>query len=431
MHIVVVGLNHKVAPVEVREELSFPRASLAEALTRLRTADGSCAHVAEGVILSTCNRLEVYTVASSKVEGEDAVCSFLESCHGKSREAFRLYLYTYVDEEAVRHLFSVAAGLDSMVLGESEILGQVTEALEKGIESGAAGGILTALFRKAIETGKRARTETGISRGVTSVSHVAVGLAQNIFGDLSACQVVLVGAGEMVELAARAMVTCGVENLSILNRTRERAEQLAAEFGARALGWDQLDNALWWADIVLTSTGAPHTIFHPDNLRPALEMRRGRPLFFIDIAVPRNVDPQVRKLENVYLYDIDDLESVVETSMQQRWREIPKVNGIVANQLDEFIAWLRSLDVVPTIVALRQKAENIRQAELESTLRCLNGLSKREQSIVQAMTKRMINKLLHEPTIRLKERTNGRDGYMYAAVVRDLFDLDGRGRQSG
>jgi glutamyl-tRNA reductase len=256
---------------------------------------------------------------------------------------------------------------------------------------------------------------------------VAVELAQNIFGDFSTCQVVLVGAGEMAELAARAMVTYGVGSLSILNRTRERAEQLAAEFDARALGWDQLHNALWWADIILASAGAPHAIFRPDNLRPALRMRRGRPLFFIDIAVPRNVDPQVQRLENVYLYDIDDLEAVVETSMDERQREVPKVEAIVADQQEAFMAWLRSLDVVPTIVALREKAESIRQEELESALHSLAGLSERERKVVQVMTKRVINRFLHHPTVRLKERANARDGYAYAEVIRDVFDLDAGG----
>ncbi len=427
MHIVVVGLNHKVAPVEVRERLAFTKTALEEALARLRPSDGSCPYAPEGVILSTCNRLEVYVLAPSLADGQRAVCRFLEDCHGEPQETFRPYLYTYADEDAVAHLFSVAAGLDSMVLGESQILGQVTEAMERALAYGAAGKVLAALFRHAVETGKRARTETAIGRGATSVSHVAVELAQKIFGDLSACHVLLVGAGEMAELAARALVAYGAGSLSILNRTRERAERLAAEFGARALGWERLEEALWWADIIIASTGAPHAIFRPENVGRALFMRRNRPLFFIDIAVPRNVDPEVARLEGVYLYDIDDLRAVVEASLAERRREVPKVEAIVAEQQREFMAWFRSLDVVPLIVQLREQAERVGQAELERALRRLEGLSDRERKVVEMMAHRIVNKILHRPIVRLKERAAEREGYQYAEVIRDLFGLDGKG----
>ena len=424
MHIVVVGLNHKVAPVEVREQLAFPSTFIQDALARFRPSDGSCPYAPEGVILSTCNRLEIYTLAPSLEEGQQAVYRFLEDCHGQSRETFLPYLYTYVDEEAASHLFTVTAGLDSMVLGEDQILGQVAEAMEQAMSCGTAGKMLTALFRHAVETGKHARTKTAISQGATSVSHVAVELAQNIFGDLSACHVLLVGAGEMAELAARTMVVYGAGNLSILNRTRERAEQLAAQFEARALGWEELDEALEWADIIVASTGAPHAIFRPENVRRAIPARRSRPLFFIDIAVPRNVDPEVERLNDVYLYDIDDLEAVIEASIAERRREVPKVEVIVTEKQGEFMTWWRALDVVPTIAGLQKQAEGVRQAELERTLRRLNNVSDREKEIIQAMTKRIVNKLLHQPIVRLKKHASSYDGYQYAEVARDLFGLD-------
>ena len=424
MHIVVVGLNHKVAPVEMREQLAFTRTSVEKALARFRPPDGSCPYAPEGVILSTCNRLEVYTLTPSEQEGQRAVCGFLEDCHGHSQATFLPFLYTYVDEEAVSHLFSVAAGLDSMVLGESQILGQVTEAMEQAMSCGAAGKMLTALFRGAIETGKHARTKTAISQGATSVSYVAVELSQKIFGDLSACHVLLVGAGEMAELAARTLVAYGAGNLSILNRTPERAEQLAAQFDARALGWDRLAEALEWADIIIASTGAPHAVFHPENVGRAVPMRRNRPLFFIDIAVPRNVDPAVERLNDVYLYDIDDLEAVIGASLAERRREVPKVEAIVDVKQRGFMAWWRALDVVPTIVGLQKQAERVRQAELERALRRLSGLSDREREIVQAMTERIVKKVLHRPIVRLKERASSYDGYEYAEMARDLFGLD-------
>jgi glutamyl-tRNA reductase len=425
--IVVVGLNHKVAPVEVRETLAFNKRSLEEALARYRSGNGAHPYGAEGVILSTCNRLEVYTVASCRDEGYEAVCRLLEDCHGEPREAFEPYLYTYADAEAVEHLFSVAAGLDSMVLGEHEVLGQVTDAMETGLSLGAAGKVLAALFRHAIEAGKRARTETNISQGVTSIGHVAVDLAEDVFGDLSACRVLVIGAGEMAELTVEALVGAGAEDLSILNRTRARAERLATQFDARALGWERMDQALSWADIVITSTAAPHAIVHPENVRQAMVARRDRPLFLIDIAVPRDAEPEVGDLDDVYLYDIDDLQAVVEESKTRRRQEVPRVETIIGQVQEEFLSWHRSLDVVPTIVDLRREIHDLRQAEVERALRRVNGLSEREREIIQAMTKRLVNKILHHPTVCLKEHANCDDGYHYAEVARDLFGLSGNG----
>ena len=428
--IVLVGLNHKVAPVNLREKLAFGDSALRQALRMFGPGNGSdSSYGREGVILSTCNRLEVYTLASCCRTGEDAVCHLLENCHSESSASFRPHLYVRSDDAAASHLFSVAAGLDSMVLGEHQILGQVTEAMETALAEGAAGKVLSPLFRHAIEAGKRARTETAISQGTTSISYVAVELARKIFGDISPCQVLLIGAGEMAELAAQALNENGAGSLSILNRTRERASQLADRFEARAFGWDQLSEALVWADIVITSTAAPHAIIRPSQLRCAGRRRRHRPLFLIDIAVPRDVDPQVAQMEGVYLYDIDDLEDVVENSLADRCREVPKVKQIVSETEQEFMAWYRSLHVVPTIADLRQRAHAMQEDEVERALRRLPDLSDSDREIVRALAKRIVNKLLHRPTICLKEHADCDDGYYYAEVARDLFGIDGNKEQ--
>ncbi|MGD2218567.1 MAG: glutamyl-tRNA reductase [Gemmatimonadales bacterium] len=426
-HIVLVGLNHKVAPVEVREKLAFETTGLEQALKLFGADDGACtAHGSEAVILSTCNRLEVYTLASCADEGLDAVCRLLEDCHKKRSEAFRPYLYTYSDEEAARHLFRVAAGLDSMVVGEHQILGQVKDALQIAMAQDAAGKVMCALFRHATKAGKRARTETAISEGTTSISHVAVELARKIFGDLSACRVLLIGAGEMAELAAETLVKSGAESLSVVNRTVERARRLADHFEAAALSWDRLDDALAWADIVISSTAAPHAVIRADEVRQARAARRHRPLFLIDIAVPRDVDPDVEEVEGVYLYDIDDLEAVVENSLVERRREVPKAEAIVTEVQEQFMAWYRSLDVVPTVVSLRRQAHRMREAEVRRALRRLGGLTEGDREIIQAMAKRIVNKLLHHPTVCLKQHAGRSDGYRYVEVTRELFALDGK-----
>lgn len=426
--IVLVGLNHRAAPVELRERLSFGEDLLDDALARFDSDGGRCSEYGdEGVILSTCNRLEIYTVASSPDAGHDAVCSLLEDFHGESRAQFEPYLYTYADRQAAGHLFSVAAGLDSMVLGEPQILGQVTGAMESALAQGAAGKLLAALFRHAIEAGKRARTETAIGEGTTSISHAAVELAGEIFRDLPSCRVLLVGAGEMAELAAQALVKTGVRDLSIMNRTRERAEGLAAQFGAKALDWKERELALGWADIVIVSTGAPHAIFRRRNVRQGMIRRDGRPLSFVDISVPRNVEPAVEELEGVFRYDIDDLEGVVECSLAERRREVPKVEAIVAEAEETFMSWYRSLDVVPTIMDLRRNAHAVRRAEIERALRRLPELADHDREIIEAAAERIVNKLLHHPTIFLKQHAGGPDGRRYAQIARDLLGLDGGG----
>ncbi len=427
MSIILLGVNHKTAPVEIRERLAISSKAVKAALSHFHFPNPNFSTATEIVILSTCNRLEVYATNSDPDLTKKAIFSFLEDHCQISQALFGPYIYNYTDDDAIKHLFSVASGLDSMILGEDQILGQVTEAMEICLDCGTTGKVLSTLFRCAIETGKRVRNETSISQGATSVSHVAVELAQRIFGALKDCNVLLVGANEMAQLAARTLSAYGAKSMSIINRTRSFAQHLADEFNARCLDWDQLEHTLNWADIVITATGAPYALFHTDNVRPVMVSRRNRPLFFIDIAVPRNVDPQIDQLEGVFRYDIDDLQSVVQTSLADRQREVPKAEKIVLEQYEKFMTWHRSLDVVPTIVELRENVDCIRQAELDKALKQFDDLSDQDRKIIEIMSERIVNKILHTPTIQLKYQAEKSEGARYIEIVRNLFGLNGTG----
>jgi glutamyl-tRNA reductase len=311
-----------------------------------------------------------------------------------------------------------------MVLGESQIQGQVAQAHDLAISHGSAGPVIHSLFRTAVHAGKRARTETAINEHATSISHAAVELASQVFQDLSQKRALLVGAGEMAELAAKNLMDNGVGGILVVNRSPGRAASLAQRFGGDALDWHRLTQAVWQADIVISSTAAPHAVLTRETVATAMYMRRNRPLFIIDIAVPRDVEPTVGELSNVFLYDVDDLQQVVDANLEQRRREIPRVQTIIQAEVSQFMAWFRALDVVPTIVDLRQHAERIREAEMDRALRRLDHLSERERNVIQALSHRLVNKMLHYPTTRLKARANGGEAYQYAEVVRDLFGLD-------
>ncbi len=435
MHIVAVGLNHRMAPVEIRERLAFTDLSLEKALLefvpngngRQQIPDAHHPSVAEGTILSTCNRMEIYALAKDVKSGCEAIQRFISDFHQLPQQEFNDYLYAHSDGEAAAHLFAVASGIDSMIVGEPQILGQVRDAFEEAAAQGAAGRVLSALFRQAISVGKRARTETAISQKAVSVSYAAVELAKKIFGDLGSRQVLLIGAGEMSELTAKNLVDNGAEGIIVANRTYQRAAGLAERFGGRAIGLDRIDRALWTADIVVSSTGAPDFIVGPEMVREAMWMRRNRPLFIIDIAVPRDIDPAVQRLDNVYLYDIDDLQSVVEANIRERQKEVVQVEAIIQEELAKFMAWFRSLDVVPTITHLRQQTEEIRRAELAKAMRRLGGLSEREKNIVTAMSIGIVNKILHQPIVCLKRHANGQNGYLLTEAMCELFGLDTEG----
>ena len=430
MHIVVVGLSHKGTPVEIREKLAFTNHCLEDALRKLvpNNDDEGGGYAVEGVILSTCNRTEICALAKEADSGYEAIRRFMADFHQLSQREFADYLYAYDDKEAVIHLFAVASGIDSMIVGEPQILGQVRDAFEKAAAQKAAGGVLSALFRQAIHVGKLARTETGICQSAASVSYAAVELAKKIFGDLGSRQVLLIGAGEMSELTAKNLVDNGVGGIIVANRTYERAVGLAERFDGRAVDFARIGHALWTADIVITSTGAPHFIVKPEMVREAMRMRRNRPLFLIDIAVPRDIDPEVQRIENTYLYDIDDLQAVVEANIRERQKEVGKVEAIIHEELAKFMAWFRSLEVVPTITDLRKHAEEIRRAELAKAMRRLGDFSEREENIINALTIGIVNKILHQPIVRLKEHGNGHNGYLYTEAIRELFGLsEGQG----
>lgn len=428
MNILLVGLSHKTAPIEIREKLAFTPATLRSALTHF-DATHAQAHLAEaheGVILSTCNRLEIYAGVRQVETAAQAIVSFLSQASGLAEALISNYLYFCQNEEAVRHLLQVAAGLDSLVLGEPQILGQITQAYEAALAQGAAGTVLSALFRAAIHTGKRVRTETAIGLNPASVSSVAANLAGQLWGDLSSKRVLLIGAGEMGAMAVGALLKRGVSNIVVTNRTYEHAAQLAQSWGGRAVSFQQLPAALGEADIVLTSTGAPHSILNRTLLAPVIATRSERPLLILDIAVPRDVEPDVTEIPNVCLYDIDDLQGQAEHNLRERQAEVPLAQVIVEAELAQFLNWFSSLDAVSTIAALRRQAEQWREVELDRLFKRLQ-LDERERELVATMSHRLINKILHEPTLCLKKETANGNGAAYISAMRQLFALDASG----
>ncbi len=419
-HIVLIGLNHRTAPVEVREKLSFAGKDLEPVNIFLEIPP-----VREAMFLSTCNRVELLFVSREP----EAAIEMCKEAWGRANDIpvslFEEHLYYLRNEEAVRHLFRVAAGLDSMVLGEPQILGQLKEAYRRASERRATGVILNRLLHKTFSVAKRIRTETGIGSHAVSVSYAAVELAKKIFGELSGKQAMLIGAGEMAELAAQHLLSQGVEKLIVANRTLSRAMELAKQFRGEAISLEEIEDYLLEVDIVISSTGAPHYILTAEQIKKLMRPRKLRPIFLIDIAVPRDIDPAANEIENVFLYDIDDLKAVVEENLSFRKKEALRAERIIEEEVLKFKNWLEQLQVYPTIVALRQKAEEIRKRELEKTLSHLKGkLSPEDQEALEVLTKSLVNKLLHDPIIYLKNRYH-RDGQQVVDFTRKLFNLDG------
>jgi len=365
--IVIVGLNHRSAPVEIRERLAFPADTIGHALRGLVEKDG----IDEGVIVSTCNRVEVCALAGEGYRGTQAIKEFLSSYHGMPLTELSDYLYHHIEEEAVRHLFRVSSSLDSMVLGEPQILGQIKDAYGYACEFQSIGPVLDKFFAKAFSVAKRVRTETRVANSAVSVSYAAVELARKILGDLKDKTVMLIGAGEMCELAARHLLSAGAKGILVTNRTFERAVRLAEEFDGTPVRFDELPTHLKRADIVLSSTGAPHFILKREDVEEVIRIRRNRPMFFIDMAVPRDIDPDANQIDNVYVYDIDDLNNVIETNLEERQREAARAEEIVIAEVTGFRRWLESQQVTPTIVSLRKKFEEIKEAEVAKALSVL------------------------------------------------------------
>lgn len=421
MHILCLGINHTTAPLDVREKLAFDDDTLRSALALMQD---ELHHVSEMVIVSTCNRVELYAV-SSRPQFEDLEV-FLSKVQSISVDSFRSYMYCYSGEAVVKHLFRVSTGLDSLIIGEPQILGQVTRAFETASSMGACGGVLSRLFRSAIHAGKRARTETGISRNPASVSSLAASLIEKEVKDLPGSQVVVIGAGEMAELAVEALRKRGAERIVIINRTLERARSLAQRWQAQVASLEQLDDWLLHADIVISSTSAPHTILNAPHLESILGKRSQRAMVIVDIAVPRDIDPEIGRIPDVKLYDLDTLERQVVSLLAERKAEIPLVDAILAEEERDVMAYLNALEMLPIIAELRKQAESIRQLELERTLRRLPDLTEVQRERIEAMTRALVKKLLETPTQRLRVEAACPKAAEYATVAQTLFDLPGK-----
>jgi glutamyl-tRNA reductase len=418
MHLILVGTSYRRAPVELRELLAYDRDLRRGALERL-SSEGS-----EAAVLSTCNRTEVYLAAPDVDTAEERIHSELAALSGLSRTELAPALYTLADGAAALHLFRVAAGLDSMVPGEAQILGQVREAYGAARESGTAGRVLHRLFRQALRVGKRVRTETAIGENPASVSAAAAELAERVFDELAGRRVLVLGAGKTSDLTAANLVSRGVGEIVVANRSPERAEALARRFNGRGVGLEGVQAELQHADVVVASTSSQGYLLSAEQVDRAMRARRGRPIFFIDIAVPRDVDPGVNDLDGCYLFDIDDLERVVAESVAGRREEAVRAEAIASVEADGFRAWQLSLDVVPAIASLRERAESIRRAELERAAGRLESLSPSQRRAVESLTSQIVNKLLHQPTVRMKEAAAAADGVLYADAVRHLFALE-------
>jgi len=421
MSIIVVGLSHKTAPIEVREKLNFPENTLPDALRKLMTYDG----VRESMIVSTCNRVEIYASVPDSAKGIDRIKQFISDYHGLDRNALEQALYVYPDAQGVRHTFRVASSLDSMVLGEAQILGQLKDAFDIALKTKTTSTILNKLIKKSISVAKRVRTDTRLAEGAVSISSAAVELAKKIFGELEGKHVMLLGAGEMAELAAQHLLGNGVKNIMVANRTFERAEDLAKEFKGDAIRFEHFPDALVMVDILICATGAPHYVVSREMIAKALKERRNKPIFMIDISNPRNIAPDVDKVDNVYLYDIDDLQSKVDVNTEGRAREARKAEEIVTQEVETYLQWERTLDAVPTIVDLREKLEDMRRRELEKTLGGLSGITEEQKRAIDIMSQSLVNKLLHAPLVVLKQAasTPG-EGDQTIALARRLFNLD-------
>ncbi len=395
MNFVLIGVNHRTAPVEVREQFAIPEARLPDAVKDLASYPG----VEEGMILSTCNRVELL---ARTVNGSADLNGFLRQLYGFDPQPYRRYLYEYREREAVRHVFRVASSLDSMVVGEPQILGQVKEAYATARAVGAVSSQLDALLTRAFAVAKRVRNETSVATSAVSVASVAVDLAKKIFGNLQGKSIYLVGAGKMCELAARHLLAHGVERIYVANRTYERAVALAKKFNGQAIPFEQLYETIPQADIVISSTGAPHTLFGKEHGERFLARRRNRPMFFIDIAVPRDVDPEMNKLDGIFVYDIDDLQQVVSSHVADRRAEAERAEAIVEAEVEKFQGRLQTLDVVPTIVSLQEHLETVRQAEIDRVRGRLGVLTPEQELAVEALTRGIINKIMHTPITTLK-----------------------------
>ena len=419
MKVFVVGLNHKIADVDVREKLAFNGPKLVEGLIKFKELP----EVQEAIILSTCNRVELYANVNDAKRAFESTKTFLSEFHNLNRGSLDNALYIYDDINAIRHIFRVASSLDSMVVGEPQILGQLKDAFELALTKKTTGILLNKLMKKAISVAKRVRTDTRIAENAVSISFAAVELAKKIFTDLSRRVFMLLGAGEMAELAARHLIGSGVKEVLVSNRTYERACELASEFNGRPVKFDDFIQEMVRTDIIICSTGAPHYIITKSQMQKVMKERKQRQVFIIDISVPRNIDPEINGLDNVYLYNVDDLQGVVDANMFERQKEAEKAEKIIEEELETFLKWQSSLDSVPTIVALREKAEEIKKEELDKLFHKIQGIGEKEKEAIEYMATALMNKLIHPPTAALKEDSENKDALV--AAIRRLYGING------
>jgi glutamyl-tRNA reductase len=419
MKLLVTGVSHKTAPVELRERLAFPEATLPDALLQLKSRRG----VSEALILSTCNRVEIVVSSDEPVDLRHLVGEFLAERRLAPAETLHSCLYHHEGEAAILHLFRVAASLDSMVVGEPQILGQLKAAYAAAKAQGAVSGLLDNVVSRAFGVAKRVRSETGIGHMAVSISYAAVELARKIFGSLDGKTVMIVGAGKMSELSARHLRRSGASHIFVTNRTHDRALELATLFQGTPVEYSKFLSLLPKVDILIASSGAPHHILHKAEMQHVITVRRNKPMFLIDIAVPRNIEPTVNEVDNVFLYDIDDLQNVVDVNLRERQKEAGHAEGIIAEEVELMLARLKAREVAPAIVSLRGQLEQIRVAEIEKVRNKLGALTPQQEEAIDTLTRGIINKIAHGPVSEMRKRAGDPEGVHVLDAIRKAFHL--------
>jgi len=417
---VVLGISYKTAPIEVRELFSFSQENLESGVRQLKGKD----HIEECAILSTCNRVEIYAVSENVESCLESIKTFLSEFHGIPEETFSPHIYYSIGHMAARHLFNVASSIDSMVIGEPQVLGQVKGAYKMAASQGTTGVILNRLFHTSFFAAKRIRTETGIGSHAVSISYVAVELAKRIFDDLSTRSVMLIGAGEMAEIAAQHLIRAGINDLLIASRKFRNAVELSEKLNGRAIRFDEVFYHLKDVDIVITATGSQDFIIKPNHAKEALKLRNNEPMFLIDIAVPRDIDPRIEDISDIYLYDIDDLKNVSDENIKTRKESLHKAQEIILEVEKSFEAWLNGLKAVPAIIDLKKRFETIKEIELEKALDKLEGISEEDRYVIELMASRIIGKILHNPLTNLKKESSTSMGALYVDSIKRLFELE-------
>ncbi len=417
---VALGINHRTASVDIRERLSIRSSQMEEALQMLYRSPG----IAGVVIISTCNRLEIYAATTDMDEGLNSIRRYLAELGEMDEEELTNYLYVHTLYDAVRHLYRVVVGLDSMVLGETQIIGQVSHAYETACEAGVTNKVINVLFQKALAFGKKARTESKIDQHPVSTSYTAVELAKNLFGSLQGRGILVLGAGEMSTLTARYLVDHGATTVLVTNRSHAKAVALAEEISGQAIHLEDMDQYLCDIDILISATASPRFLIYPDRMGKVMEVRKNRPLLMIDIAVPRDIHPEVGNIPGITLYDVDALKIVKDEHIAAREKAAEEIERVIDNEMADFINWHNSLFVVPTIAALQEKAQHIKDALLERSLDRLGDISPRQEKIIRSMANSIVNHLLHYPISHLKEAAITNQGHLYTEILQKLFELD-------